>query len=341
MQIPAGYLLDRFNARYVVSAGVLLLAAGTYLASISNSIVMFGISNLIQGMGGSFAFIAAAVLISQWFSNKNFPIMFGLTQTLSCICAGVIHSVMANQLLVTTWNTLYQFLSICGLLLFIISIIVIKSPKDRVLIQQNSLGSSLMTVFKNKQIMLCAIAAATSFGILLAYASFWYMSVEKFYAVKVSNAYFISALIFAGIGIGTPVLGFVSNWLQTRIVVIHVTLVLGTMCLLAGIYLPHFDTQSLLLIKIISFLIGFLLSGSMLFYTMVSELSSDSTRGVALSVTNTGAFMLNALMMFIPYLFITSSSTQFFSYLWILPCFILIAILLVYFIKDTFPTTSS
>src|SRR5579883_1175267 len=28
MQIPAGYLLDKFNARYVVSSGVFLLALG-------------------------------------------------------------------------------------------------------------------------------------------------------------------------------------------------------------------------------------------------------------------------------------------------------------------------
>lgn len=341
MQIPAGYLLDRFNARYVVSAGVGLLAVGNILISYSNNILLFSLSNLIQGMGGSFAFIAAAVLISQWFSAKNFPILFGLTQTLSCIISGIMHYVMAQRLSISTWNTLYQYLAIFGLILFVLTLIFVKSPANRAISSPPSLGTSLVQVCNNKQIILCTIAAATSFGILLAYASFWYLSVQKFYLVQTTDALIISSLVFAGIGIGTPFLGFISNLVKSRILIIHVTLVLGTMTLMAGIYLPHFDTHSLLLIKITSFFIGFLLSGSMLFYTVVSEITTDNIRGVALSVTNTGVFLVNAIMMFIPYLLITKMSNTFFTYLWLLPFSILISILIVYFIKESYRVPSS
>ncbi len=82
MQIPAGYLLDRFNARYVVSAGVLILAIGNLLIAFSSTLLMFTLSNFIEGVGASFAFVAAAVLISQWYNAKLFPVMFGLTQAL-------------------------------------------------------------------------------------------------------------------------------------------------------------------------------------------------------------------------------------------------------------------
>ena len=37
MQIPAGFFLDKFNARFVVSAGVLLLAIGNGMTSVSKS----------------------------------------------------------------------------------------------------------------------------------------------------------------------------------------------------------------------------------------------------------------------------------------------------------------
>jgi MFS family permease len=148
----------------------------------------------------------------------------------------------------------------------------------------------------------------------------------------------ISAMIFFGIGIGTPLLGWFSNLVKSRTMIIHISLVLGTMALLLGIYLPHFNVTTLIPIKIISFLIGFLLSGSMLFYTIVSEISSDSTRGVAISFLNTGVFIFNTLMLFIPYLFITSISKEFFTYLWVLPFCSLISIMLLYFIKDTYRT---
>jgi MFS family permease len=104
MQIPAGFLLDKFNARYVVSAGILLLALGNILISFSNNLLLFSLSNFIQGIGGSFAFVAAGVLISAWFPAKLFPIFFGLTQTLSCVLSGILHYFFVYALQFISWN---------------------------------------------------------------------------------------------------------------------------------------------------------------------------------------------------------------------------------------------
>lgn len=335
MQIPAGYLLDKFNASYVVSIGVLLLALGNVAISYADNLTLFALSNFLQGVGASFAFIAAAVLISQWFNEKSFPILFGLTQTLSCILAGVIHYYFTMALKIYAWNDIYRGLAICGFILFLLTLLFVKSPRGYNQGASVSLRESLALVFKNKQILLCSIAAATSFGVLLAYASLWYMTVETFYSVENLQAVIISGIIFVGIGVGTPLLGWYSNHVKSRVMVVHVSLVLGTMALLLSLYLPHMNIGALIIIKAVAFLTGFFLSGSMLFYTMVSELSSDSTRGVAISVLNTAVFLFNTAMLFIPYLFVTDFSQQFFTYLWILPFCIMFSILLLYFIKDT------
>lgn len=335
MQIPAGYFLDKFSPRIVVSGGVFLLAFGNIFISIADNLPVFTFANLIQGVGASFAFVAAAVLISQWFSTKVFPILFGLTQTLSCILAGVLHYYFKVELISHTWNEIYQKLAIFGIILFILSLIIVRAPNKKD--TSVSLKSSLLFVFKNKQILLCSLAAAMSFGVLLAYASLWFMPIQNYYSVDTLQSILISGLIFAGIGIGTPLLGWLSNAVKSRLMIIHITLVTGTMALLLGIYLPHYNTSADIITKIVSFFIGFLLSGSMLFYTMVNEISSDNTRGVAISVLNTAVFLFNTLLLFIPYLFITTVSKEFFTYLWILPFFILFSILLIYFIKDTSP----
>jgi MFS family permease len=336
MQIPAGYLLDKFNAKFVVSTGILILAIGNVLVSYSTNLTLFTISNFLQGCGASFAFISAAVLISQWFSGPIFPILFGFTQTLSCTLAGIIHYYFTVALTSHTWNDIYRCMSVFGILLFFLSLTFIKSPSTFQLEEGISLKKSLGIVLKNKQIILCSIAAATSFGVLLAYAGLWYIKIQAYYSMENLQAVVISGLIFFGIGIGTPFFGWLSNRAKSRTMILHVTLCLGTMVLLLGIYLPRFNFNSLILAHIISFFIGFLLSGSMLFYTIVSELSSNATRGVAISVLNTAVFLFNTLMMFIPLLFLTKVSTEFFTYLWTLPFFILVSILLLYFIKDSF-----
>ncbi|MDR3477668.1 MAG: MFS transporter [Gammaproteobacteria bacterium] len=338
MQIPAGYLLDKFNARMIVSGGVLLLALGNILISFTDNLLLYSFSNFIQGIGASFAFVAAAVLISQWFSASKFPVLFGLTQTLSCILAGIIHYYFSIALTTHTWNEIYRIIAMFGLVLFILSIAIVKSPTNERPEESLSLKESLKAVFKNKQILLCSIAAATSFGVLLSYAGLWYLRVQTFYAVANPQAVIISGMIFLGIGVGTPLLGWLSNIMKSRVMVIHLSLCIGTMTLLLGLYLPHFDIDTLLITHVISFLIGFCLSGSMLFYTMVSEMSNNATRGVAISVLNTAVFLFNTFMLFIPYLFITVISGDFFTYLWILPFFILFSILILYFIKDTSPS---
>ena len=336
MQIPAGYLLDKFNAKFVVSVGILLLAIGNVLVSYSNTLTLLILSNFIQGVGASFAFISVAVLISQWFPGTKFPILFGFTQALSCSLAGIIHYFFTIELGFHTWNTIYRSLAVFGFLLFILSLLLVKSPSMYRREENISLSKSLATVFNNKQIILCSIAAATSFGVVLAYAGLWYVKIQTFYSVPNLEAVIISGMIFLGIGVGTPFLGWISNKVKSRVMVIHISLCLGTMFLILGIYLPHFAFKSLILIQIISFFIGFFMSGSMLFYTMVSELSTNATRGVAISVLNTAVFLFNTLMMFIPYLFLTSFSNDFFTYLWTLPFFVLITILLLYFIKESY-----
>lgn len=336
LQIPAGYLLDRFNARFVVSAGVLMLAVGNLLIAYSDNFTMFILSNFIEGLGAAFSFVAAAVLISKWFSAKLFPVMFGMTQALSCIFAGIIHYVFTLALKTHTWNNIYLTLSFFGFALFLVTITVIKSPSSSPSRAPISLIKSLMSVLRSRQILLCCLAAGASFGVLLAFAGMWYLPITLYYNVPSLDAVMISGIIFVGIGVGTPLLGWVSNLVKSRVVVLHVTLVTGTMALLLGIYLPHFDSHTLMIIKLVSFLIGFLLSGSMLFYTIVSEIATDANRGVAIGLLNTAVFLSNTIMLFIPYLFITPLSGHFFTYLWILPFIVLISILTLYFIRDTY-----
>jgi MFS family permease len=336
MQIPAGYLLDRFAIRTIVSSGLFVLALGTLTLSFASNLWLFALSNFVQGLGASFAFIAAGKLISQWFAPKLFPIFFGLTQTLSCILTAFIHYYLVKALETISWQVIYQQLAIFGFSLLILTVLFVKSPKKTKAPESISFKKSISTVFSSKQIWIASIAAATSFGALAAYASFWYLNVQKYFLVGVSNALEISGMMFAGIGIGTPLLGWISNKFKSRNLVIHASLTIGAIFLIMCLYLPHFNINTYIPIKATSFLAGFLLSGSMLYYTVVSEISSNGTRALALGLVNTLVFLFNTILLFIPQFFITKDSKQYTTYLWVLPVSVLLSIFLTYFVKETF-----
>jgi MFS family permease len=337
MQIPAGYLLDSFPIRWIASGGLFLLAFGNLTLTFSSNLPFFALSNFIQGLGASFAFIAVGKLIGEWFAPKMFPILFGLTQTISCVLTAIIHYYLVQALAVVSWQMIYLEFALFGLVLLVLMLIFVKSPARAKAQRVLSLGDSLSTVLKSKQMWLCSGAAATSFGVLAAYGSFWYMQVEQYFSVDLSTSLVISGMIFVGIGIGTPFFGWLSNKLRSRKLAIHISVVPGTIFLIMGLYLPHFNTAVYIPVEFISFCIGFFLSGSMLYYTCISELSSSNTRAVALGLINTSVFIFNTALLFIPQFFITEKSSTYFTYLWILPVCVLISIFLGYFVKETIP----
>ena len=334
MQIPAGYLLDRYSARVVVSAGVFLLAVGNFLIAFSSSLTLFALGNLIQGVGASFSFIAAAVLIGQWFKSEHFPILFGITQLLSCALAGYLHYVFAMSIVATSWSSLYFNLCYVGFSLFVLSLIFIKNPPNIDREHPLSLSASLKTICWNPQLWLCSGALATS--LLLAYASFWYSKVHGQIGVTLHDSMVVSGLIFLGLGVGTPLVGYLSNLMQSRKKVTAVSLLLGVMFLITGIYLPDSLSTNQLLVQVIAFLIGVTLSGSMLFFTMINEIFQPEVKGVAISVSNAAAFLFNSFLLYLPYCL--TSTAEFHATLWVLPLFVVISLIMLVFIRESYPT---
>ncbi len=338
MQIPAGYLLDRYSVRWVASSGLALLALGNLTLTASTNLPLFAFSNFIQGLGASFAFIAVGKLIGQWFSSKMFPILFGLTQTISCVLTAIIHYYLVQALKTVSWQAIYLEFALFGFALLVVMFLLVKSPSKGKGGSPLSFGKSMRAVLTDKQMWICSIAAATSFGVLAAYGSFWYMQVEKYFSVDLSTSLVISGMIFVGIGIGTPFFGWLSNKLGSRKLAIHISVVPGAIFLIMGLYLPHFNTALYVPVEVVSFGIGFFLSGSMLYYTCISEIASDKTRAVALGLINTCVFIFNTALLFIPQFFITKDSASYFTYLWILPVCVLISIFCAYFVEETMPS---
>ncbi len=337
MQIPAGALLDRFNNKLIVSCAILIMASGAFLISRSSTIVTFSLANLVMGIGGSFAFVAAGKSVSKWFSFAAFPIMFGLTNTLSCLSTGFIHGLLIDQLATNSWQSVYLMLALAGVILCVITVIFFKEPRSQVSEKSSekppSLISSVMAVVRIPGLWLCALSAGLSFGALLAYVSFWYVKVQDFYKVEEPNIIFLATLTFIGIGVGAFFWGLVAKYVKPLTTLIHSTLILGTLFLLLGIYLPHFNINTLIFAEIIAFCIGFFLAGSQLFYTIAAEMVPKHLTGIALSVVNTVVFLVNTLLLSLPYVFRTETST-FYNTLWLFPFCIVLSIGLLVYMKS-------
>ena len=223
MQIPAGYLIQNYNARIIVPSALIIFLVGLFLFSHTSSYPMLFVSDFVMALGAAFAFVATATLIGAWFSEKWFPIFLGLTQSISLISTSFLRQAFVHFLQIYSWQSIIKVANLIGLAVLGLVILFVSSPPKS---QETPTGAgseklsflaSLKAVLSSPVAWIISIAAAFSFGSMLGYASFWSVISKQTGGLTPYEATIITGWSFWGIAIGTPFFGWVSNKLNQRL----------------------------------------------------------------------------------------------------------------------------
>ncbi|WP_062301627.1 MFS transporter [Demequina subtropica] len=79
LQVPAGRLLDRFGARTVMTAGLVVMALGQVLLGVTHSMTVAVLARVLIGAGDAPIFIGANRLIALWFPPRQAPVLVQVT----------------------------------------------------------------------------------------------------------------------------------------------------------------------------------------------------------------------------------------------------------------------
>lgn len=131
LQIPIGIFSDRFGPNFFLIAGTLINGIGTFIYSIaSNEMVLF-ISRFLVGMGDATIWINLVLILSQWFTGKEFIGLIGIagmSGSFGSLMATVPFTAWIN---LTGWRSVF---STVGILLFLWGImlyfILVKKPRQ-------------------------------------------------------------------------------------------------------------------------------------------------------------------------------------------------------------------
>lgn len=132
MQIPVGLLLDRYGARPLITAGMILMAVGQLVMAVSPNVGVAIAARMLLGAGDAAVFPSVLRLIATWFPSQRGPVMVQLTGIIGQL--GQIAAVvpLAALLHATSWSVAFGSVAGLGVLFAVLVFAVIRNrPPDR------------------------------------------------------------------------------------------------------------------------------------------------------------------------------------------------------------------
>jgi MFS family permease len=295
MQLFAGVLLDKFGTRFIAGFSILIAALGAYLFSISESLMLATIARGMMGAGVAFATVTYFKMTAAWFRVDQMAFVGGLLAT--AVMAGAVfgQAPLAWLLQQTNWRFVLLFCSIIG---FVIAALFLLFASDapkyaaHTIVQtahpipQKFSWVDVKTALRNPQNWLLALYSGLAFAPLSVLGGLWGTPfLEEAHHISRSQAAGLVSVLFIGLGIGSPLLGLLSDRLGNRLTVMKVSVGVSFLSLLAVVYLPN---ASFIEIGCLLFLLGFSTGAFMLGFTVGAQINRVVLAGTAIALINTG-----------------------------------------------------
>lgn len=295
MQVPAGLLLDRYPFGKIMFLPIMACAVGAILFGLSNSVMQASIARMLMGAGSAFAFIAVLVVAAEHFQAKYFALLAGFTQLLAALGAMVGGWPLVPFFAQAGWRKGMFSLGCLGLLLALLITLWGRYPKPNQSANMTPVkfSSSLKIIFSNAQAWYLAVYACLLWAPMAAFASLWGIPyLQETYSLSNSNAAALNSLLWLGIAVGSPLLGWWSDVLGRRKLPLACAAVLGLNTMALLIYCKDLPLS---LVGILLFLIGAACSGQALSFAVVKENNLPGNNAAAIGFNNMAVVVAGAI----------------------------------------------
>lgn len=290
MQIPAGMLFDRYGPRLLISLALMACSIGCVIFTLSSSSMIASLGRFFIGFGSAFSFIGILILVARWFPASQFALYVGIAQLLASVGAISGESPLAIMTAKIGWQTCMYGLAVLGAVLAIAVWLIVQDAPEGAHIQQPKRGTfakewaRLLKVGRDRQTWWIAIYSFCSWAPITVFAGLWVVPyLQHVYHMSVIEAAQLSALIWLGVGMGSPVVGWLSDKVQNRRWPLFVSMLIG---LVASMELLLNQQLSFWSLATILFVIGWAGSGQALSFALVKEHNSPENVGAASGINN-------------------------------------------------------
>jgi predicted MFS family arabinose efflux permease len=298
LQIPVGVLADTLGPRRILTFGAAIAAAGSLLFALAPAWEVAAVGRTLVGIGVSVAFIAILKVSAVWFEPQRFATLAGVTMFVGNLGAVAAGSPLAWVVTWTSWRSVFVALAVLSALLALATWLRVRDrPEDLGYPAVHPVPAAarvpwlraLGRVLANPATWPPFFVNVGVGGSFLAFAGLWAVPflVDTRGMSRVLAAQHASLLLL-GVAIGSLVIGQLSDRLGSRRGLMRLAVLLYTLSWLPWLLhaqWPHWASLAWFA------LMGLLIPGFTLSWTLAKEANPPQYSGIATSVVNTGIFL--------------------------------------------------
>ena len=299
LQIPVGVLADTLGPRRILTVGSLVAGLGSLAFALAPTWEFAAAGRTLVGIGVSVAFIALLKISAVWFPANRFATLNGMTMLAGNLGAVVAGAPLAWAVTEVSWRMVFVALAILSTALGVATWIRVRDRPEALGFEpvNAAAGNAANTRWSHALARVLANPATwpgffLNVGIggsFLAFAGLWAVPylVDVHGMSRVTAAQHASVLLL-GVAFGALVVGVVSDRLGSRRGVMRVYTILYALSWLPWVLHVRWPLAATLAWFL---LMGLLIPGFTLTWTVAKEVNRPEHSGIATSVANVGIFL--------------------------------------------------
>ncbi len=298
VQLLAGPLLDRYRPRMITAIAIGLSALGAVCFSKSQTLFGAELSRSLIGAGAAFATVSYMKFASIWFEARRFAFVGGLLATAAMMGSFFGEAPIALLIKHIGWHETLFYIGVVGFFLAILFFLIVRDrnpyfnhPNPSIPVDLS--WKAIFSIAKKKYNWYLMFYSGLAFTPVAVFGGLWGNPfLKEAYHLDNTQAALLTSMMFLGLAIGAPALGFISDQLGKRYEVMLPGLLLTLAALLVVTY-ANFLPISIL--GVMLFLFGFGTGAFMLGFTAGRELNSAFLAATVIGLINSGDDLFGAI----------------------------------------------
>lgn len=288
LQSPAGMVVDRFGPRKILSIGAAICGMGTLVFAGAHSVTVAIFGRLLMGSGAAFAFVGSLYLVGKWFPIERFAFMVGVAEAIGMVGSLLGGVYMADFVEHVGWRSaMFGAAGLAALIAVMIALIVRDTPyktaAPKSLRPKGAFRRDFKRLLRNKNAWLAGCYSGAMFACVTVFVALWGIPyLQLVHHVTLMGATFICNMVFIGVAIGTPIVGWLDAKVNRRILLVS-TAIANTILVCLVIYMTSLPTWALTGLMLI---LGISCSSYVIPFAIAHEISTPSTRSTYMGFIN-------------------------------------------------------